>query len=149
MPTVLADIADFCEVQLTTTAEVFTDYLRAQQANYAAMDRVTLLQAVTTSLQTLWYAIATGDIQPLLSHARAVGEARAASGFIAGDLFTALNELRHVAWDMVEAYDRDHKVVTVSHIRQIEDVLQAFGQTLLTSFSRVYREMQAQIYDQA
>ncbi|PMP79181.1 MAG: anti-anti-sigma factor [Chloroflexus aggregans] len=149
MPTVLADIADFCEAQLTTTAEVFTDYLRAQQANYAAMDRVTLLQAVTTSLQTLWYAIATGDIQPLLSHARAVGEARAASGFIAGDLFTALNELRHVAWDMVEAYDRDHKVVTVSHIRQIEDVLQAFGQTLLTSFSRVYREMQAQIYDQA
>ncbi|RMD78755.1 MAG: STAS domain-containing protein [Chloroflexi bacterium] len=149
MPKILADIAAFNEARLPTIAERFTDHLRAQQANYAALDRATLLQAVTTSLQTLWYAVSTDDVQPFLAHARTIGEARAASGFIAGDMFTALNELRHIAWDMIEAYDRDRKVVTVSHVRRVEDILQAFGQTLLTSFSRVYRDVQAQIHDQA
>ncbi len=149
MPKVFADIVTFAKANLAAIAEAFVDRLRAQQPNYAAMDRTVLLQAVTTSLKTLLHAISTNDVQPFLSHARAVGEARAASGFIAADMFAALNELRHVTWDIVEAFDRERHVVTVNHVRRIEDLLQEFGKTLLTSFSAVYRTVQAQIHDQA
>ncbi|MCX7860205.1 STAS domain-containing protein [Chloroflexus sp.] len=149
MPKVFADIVAFAEANLAAIAEAFVDRLRAQQPNYAAMDRATLLQAVTTSLKTLMHAISTDDLQPFLAHAHAVGEARAASGFIAADMFTALNELRHVAWDIVEAFDRERHVVTVRHVQRIEDIVQEFGKTLLTSFSAVYRAMQAQIHNQA
>lgn len=149
MPKVFTDIVAFAETNLAATVESFVDRLRAQQPNYAAMDRMALLQAVTTSLRTLLHAISTDDIQPFLAHARAVGEARAASGFIAADMFAALNELRHVTWNIVEAFDRDRSIVTIHHVRHIEDLLQEFGKTLLTSFSTVYRTMQAQIHDQA
>ncbi|WP_322490436.1 STAS domain-containing protein [Chloroflexus sp.] len=149
MPKIFADIVAFAEAHLAANAEAFVDRLRAQQPNYATMDRATLLQAVTTSLTALLHAISTDDSQPFRNHARAVGETRAASGFIAADMFAALNELRHVTWDIVEAFDRDCHVVTVNHVRRIEDLLQEFGKTLLTSFSVVYRTMQAQIHDQA
>jgi len=149
MPQVIAHIVAFCEAHLSDTAERFTDSLRAQQPNYAAMDRAALLQAVTTSLKTLIQAIGTGDLEPFLRHARSVGQARASSGFIAADMFTALNELRHVTWDLIEAFDREHHTVTVAHVKQFEDAMHAFGKELLASFSTAYRQLQLQIHDQA
>ncbi len=149
MSQVIANIVAFCEAHLSDTAERFTDSLRAQQPNYAAMDRAALLQAVTTSLKTLIQAISTGDLEPFLTHARSVGQARASSGFIAADMFTALNELRHVTWDLIEAFDREHHAVTVAHVKQFEDAMHAFGQELLSSFSTAYRQLQLQIHDQA
>jgi rsbT co-antagonist protein RsbR len=113
------------------------------------MDRAALLQAVTTSLKTLIQAISTGDMEPFLTHARSVGQARASSGFIAADMFTALNELRHVTWDLIEAFDREHHTVTVAHVKQFEDAMHAFGKELLASFSTAYRQLQLQIHDQA
>jgi rsbT co-antagonist protein RsbR len=64
-------------------------------------------------------------------------------------MFTALNELRHVTWDLIEAFDREHHTVTVAHVKQFEDAMHAFGQELLASFSIAYRQMQFQIRDQA
>ncbi len=149
MSQVIANIVAFCEARLSDAAERFTDSLRAQKPNYAAMDRAALLQAVTTSLKTLIQAISTGDLEPFLTHARSVGQARASSGFIAADMFTALNELRHVTWDLIEAFDREHHTVTVAHVKQFEDAMHAFGKELLASFSTSYRQLQLQIYDQA
>ena len=149
MSQVIANIVAFCEAHLSDAAERFTDSLRAQKPNYAAMDRAALLQAVTTSLKTLIQAISTGDLEPFLTHARSVGQARASSGFIAADMFTALNELRHVTWDLIEAFDREHHTVTVAHVKQFEDAMHAFGKELLASFSTAYRQLQLQIYDQA
>lgn len=149
MPQVITHIVAFCEAHLSDTAERFTDSLRAQKPNYAAMDRAALLQAVTTSLKTLIQAISTGDMEPFLTHARSVGQARASSGFIAADMFTALNELRHVTWDLIEAFDREHHTVTVAHVKQFEDAMHAFGKELLASFSTAYRQLQLQIHDQA
>jgi len=149
MSQVIANIVAFCEARLSDAAERFTDSLRAQKPNYAAMDRADLLQAVTTSLKTLIQAISTGDLEPFLTHARSVGQARASSGFIAADMFTALNELRHVTWDLIEAFDREHHTVTVAHVKQFEDAMHAFGKELLASFSTSYRQLQLQIYDQA
>jgi rsbT co-antagonist protein RsbR len=148
MPQVIASIVSFCEARLSDAAERFTDSLRAQKPNYAAMDRSALLQAVTTSLKTLIQAINNGDLEPFLSHARSVGQARASSGFIAADMFTALNELRHVTWDLIEAFDREYHTVTVAHVKQFEDAMHAFGQELLASFSTAYRQLQLQIHDQ-
>ncbi|WP_333691603.1 STAS domain-containing protein [Chloroflexus sp.] len=149
MDNVLAEIAAFAETKLTTAAEVFTDRLRAQQPNYASMDRAALLQAITTSLKTLAIAMSTGNTGPFLAHAKAVGEARAASGFIAADMFTALNGLRHTAWELINSFDRDRQIVQVWHVRQVEDLLQEFGRTLLISFSNTYRNLQEQISQQA
>ncbi len=149
MSQVIANIVAFCEAHLSDAAERFTDSLRAQKPNYAAMDRAALLQAVTTSLKTLIQAISTGDMEPFLTHARSVGQARASSGFIAADMFTALNELRHVTWDLIEAFDREHHTVTVAHVKQFEDAMHAFGKELLASFSTAYRQLQLQIHDQA
>jgi rsbT co-antagonist protein RsbR len=149
MSQVIANIVAFCEAHLSDAAERFTDSLRAQKPNYAAMDRAALLQAVTTSLKTLIQAISTGDMEPFLTHARSVGQARANSGFIAADMFTALNELRHVTWDLIEAFDREHHTVTVAHVKQFEDAMHAFGKELLASFSTAYRQLQLQIHDQA
>ncbi len=149
MSQVIANIVAFCEARLSDAAERFTDSLRAQKPNYAAMDRAALLQAVTTSLKTLIQAISTGDLEPFLTHARSVGQARASSGFIAADMFTALNELRHVTWDLIEAFDREHHTVTVAHVKQFEDAMHAFGKELLASFSTAYRQLQLQIHDQA
>ncbi len=149
MSQVIANIVAFCEAHLSDAAERFTDSLRAQKPNYAAMDRAALLQAVTTSLKTLIQAISTGDLEPFLTHARSVGQARASSGFIAADMFTALNELRHVTWDLIEAFDREHHTVTVAHVKQFEDAMHAFGKELLASFSTAYRQLQLQIHDQA
>ncbi len=149
MSQVIANIVAFCEARLSDAAERFTDSLRAQKPNYAAMDRAALLQAVTTSLKTLIQAISTGDMEPFLTHARSVGQARASSGFIAADMFTALNELRHVTWDLIEAFDREHHTVTVAHVKQFEDAMHAFGKELLASFSTAYRQLQLQIHDQA
>ena len=149
MSQVIANIVAFCEARLSDAAERFTDSLRAQKPNYAAMDRADLLQAVTISLKTLIQAISTGDLEPFLTHARSVGQARASSGFIAADMFTALNELRHVTWDLIEAFDREHHTVTVAHVKQFEDAMHAFGKELLASFSTSYRQLQLQIYDQA
>ncbi len=149
MSQVIANIVAFCEARLSDAAERFTDSLRAQKPNYAAMDRAALLQAVTTSLKTLIQAISTGDLEPFLTHARSVGQARASSGFIAADMFTALNELRHVTWDLIEAFDREHHTVTVAHVKQFEDAMHAFGKELLASFSTAYRQLQIQIHDQA
>lgn len=149
MPQVIANIVAFCEARLVETAERFTDNLRNRHANYAVMDRAVLLQAVTRSLKTLIHAIGTGDLKPLLDHARSIGKARASSGFIAADMFGALNEMRQVAWNLIEDFNREHQTVTVNHVRRVEDIIHAFGQELLTSFSVMYRDVQLQINDQA
>lgn len=149
MPQVIANIVAFCEARLVETAQRFTDELRNRYANYTAMDRAVLLQAVTTSLKTLIHAIGTGDLKPFLDHARSIGKARASSGFIAADMFGALNELRRIAWHLIEDFNREHQTVTVNHVRRLEDIIHAFGQELLTSFSVMYRDVQLQINDQA
>lgn len=149
MPQVIANIVAFCEARLVETAQRFTDELRNRYANYTAMDRAVLLQAVTTSLKTLIHAIGTGDLKPFLDHARSIGKARASSGFIAADMFGALNELRRIAWNLIEDFNREHQTVTVNHVRRLEDIIHAFDQELLTSFSVMYRDVQLQINDQA
>ncbi len=149
MPHVFAGIVNFLEERLAETAAAFTDRLRARQRNYAAMDREALLQAVTTTLRALAQALGENNAEPFLTHARAVDEARAASGFIAADMFTTLNELRQTTWELIEQFDRDRQMVTITHVRRVEDLMQDFGRVLLTSFSEVYRDLQRQIHDQA